>query len=194
MTVNNAPRYGKAEASAWDRGPRFTHRLAWIDLDGELSLVEGTLIRLKVDHSPGDRDVPPVWAVVLSDRRRPRRWRLRLVVLPAPIRLGAHVPLFKQFLGWTRPRLRSPEDADRWTWRVIVAHTQLRLAAPIAVDQRKPWEKTTRTSTALTPTGVRRGFRNIRPHLGSPAERRERARIRSEKGIRWGGRPLTAAA
>lgn len=26
------------------------------------------------------------------------------------------------------------------------------------------------------------------------AERKERARIRSEKGIRWGGRPLSAAA
>jgi hypothetical protein len=26
------------------------------------------------------------------------------------------------------------------------------------------------------------------------AERRERARIRSEKGIRWGGRPISAAA
>jgi hypothetical protein len=26
------------------------------------------------------------------------------------------------------------------------------------------------------------------------AERKERARIRSEKGIRWGGRPLKAAA
>lgn len=26
------------------------------------------------------------------------------------------------------------------------------------------------------------------------AERRERARIRGEKGIRWGGRPLAAAA
>ncbi|MGW0463459.1 hypothetical protein [Streptomyces tendae] len=26
------------------------------------------------------------------------------------------------------------------------------------------------------------------------AQRRERARIRSEKGIRWGGRPLATAA
>lgn len=26
-----------------------------------------------------------------------------------------------------------------------------------------------------------------------PPQRRERARVRSEKGIRWGGRPLTAA-
>ncbi|MGX1474959.1 UNVERIFIED_CONTAM: hypothetical protein RKD50_003767 [Streptomyces canus] len=24
--------------------------------------------------------------------------------------------LFKQTLGWTRPRLRSSEAADRWTW------------------------------------------------------------------------------
>ncbi|WUF33289.1 hypothetical protein OHO28_51560 [Streptomyces europaeiscabiei] len=28
---------------------------------GELPLIEGTLIRFKVDHLPGDRDVPPVW-------------------------------------------------------------------------------------------------------------------------------------
>jgi hypothetical protein len=31
------------------------------------------------------------------------------------------------------------------------------------------------------------------PHVLA-AQRRERARIRSEKGIRWGGRPLTLAA
>ncbi|GHC44817.1 hypothetical protein GCM10010507_19890 [Streptomyces cinnamoneus] len=71
-------------------------------------------------------------------------------------------------LGWARPRLRDPQAADRWTWLVIVAHTQLRLAVPLATDQRKPWEKTTRPGTALTPTRVRRGFRNIRPHLSSP--------------------------
>lgn len=77
--------------------------------------------------------------------------------------------LFKQSLGWARPRLRNPQAADRWTWIVIVAHTQLRLAVPLATDQRKPWEKITRTGTALTPTRVRRGFRNIHPRLGSPA-------------------------
>ncbi|MFF4926394.1 transposase [Kitasatospora sp. NPDC001261] len=41
--------------------PYLTHRSAWIGDDGELPLVEGTLIRLKVDHLPGDRDAPPVW-------------------------------------------------------------------------------------------------------------------------------------
>lgn len=37
--------------------------------------------------------------------------------------------MIKQTLGWTRPKRRSPEVADRWTWLVIDAHTQLRLTA-----------------------------------------------------------------
>ncbi len=62
LTVNDAPRYGRAETRAWDRvNPRPTHRSAWIGLDGELPLVEGTLIRLKVDRLLDDRDAPPVW-------------------------------------------------------------------------------------------------------------------------------------
>lgn len=36
----------------------------------------------------------------------------------------------KQTLGWTTPKLRSPEAADRWTCILIVAHTQLRLVRP----------------------------------------------------------------
>ncbi|WP_369251963.1 transposase [Streptomyces sp. R41] len=62
MTVNDTPRYGKAEARAWDRlHPELQQRSAWIDHEGELPIIEGTLIRLKVDHLPGDRDAPPVW-------------------------------------------------------------------------------------------------------------------------------------
>ena len=73
----------------------------------------------------------------------------------------------KQTLGWTTPKLRTPEAADRWTWILIVAHTQLRLARPLAEDLRRPWEKPT-TSDRLTPARVRRGFRNIRAHLACP--------------------------
>ncbi|MFH8350084.1 transposase, partial [Streptomyces sp. NPDC018045] len=40
VTVNDTPRYGKAK---------------------ELPVIEGTLIRLDVDHLPGDHDAPPVW-------------------------------------------------------------------------------------------------------------------------------------
>lgn len=74
----------------------------------------------------------------------------------------------KQTLGWTAPKLRTPEAADRWTWLLIVAHTQLRLARPLAPDLRRPWEKSA-TSGRLTPARVRRGFRNIRAHLACPA-------------------------
>ncbi|AQW48482.1 transposase [Streptomyces hygroscopicus] len=73
----------------------------------------------------------------------------------------------KQTLGWTAPKLRTPEAADRWTWVLIVAHTQLRLARPLAADLRRPWEKPT-ASDRLTPARVRRGFRNIRAYLACP--------------------------
>jgi hypothetical protein len=53
---------GIAVASSWDRlHPRLTHRTCWLDHHGELPIIEGTLIRLKVDHLPGDRDPKPVW-------------------------------------------------------------------------------------------------------------------------------------
>ena len=40
-------RYGTAVTAAWDRvHPRLTHRAAWLDHDGELPVIEGTLIRL----------------------------------------------------------------------------------------------------------------------------------------------------
>ncbi len=34
--------------------------------------------------------------------------------------------MLKQTLGWTTPELREPATADRWTWLVIAADTQLR--------------------------------------------------------------------
>jgi hypothetical protein len=49
--------------------------------------------------------------------------------------------LFEQALGWTAPKIRNPQAAGRWTWLIIAAHTQLRLARPLAEDLRRPWEK-----------------------------------------------------
>ena len=61
-TSTMTSRYGMATAAAWDRvHPRLTHRAAWLDHDGDLPVIEGTLIRLQVDHLPGDRDPKPVW-------------------------------------------------------------------------------------------------------------------------------------
>jgi len=61
-TSTATSRYGTAVAAAWDRlHPRLTHRGAWLGHDGKLPIIEGTLIRLQVDHLPGDRDPKPVW-------------------------------------------------------------------------------------------------------------------------------------
>lgn len=51
---------------------------------------------------------------------------------------------------------------------MVVAHTQLRLARPLAADLRRPWEKPAKPER-LNPARVRRGFRNIRAHLLCPA-------------------------
>jgi hypothetical protein len=61
-TTTQTTRYGTAVAQAWDRlHPRLTHRSAWLAHDGPLPVIEGSLIRLQVDHLPGDRDPKPVW-------------------------------------------------------------------------------------------------------------------------------------
>jgi hypothetical protein len=74
----------------------------------------------------------------------------------------------KQALGWTTPRVRTPEQADRWTRLVLLAYTQLRLARPIAVEARLPWERRL-PAHRLTPARIRRGFPRLLPALGTPA-------------------------
>ncbi|GHE09692.1 hypothetical protein GCM10010339_62940 [Streptomyces alanosinicus] len=167
VTMNDTPRYGKAEARAWDRvRPRLTHRSAWIDLDGELALVDGTLIRLKVDHLPGDRDAPPVWpwssatGAASVDVAFVRSCYLRRFDLEHTFRL------FKQSLGWTRPRLRDPQAVDRWTWLVIAAHTQLR--------PRCRWQPTSaspgRRPHAPAPRSPRPGSGGVQEHPPPPGQ------------------------
>jgi hypothetical protein len=75
---------------------------------------------------------------------------------------------FKQVLGWTAPKLRDPAAADRWTWLLIAAYTQLRLAAVLAADLRLPWQPRQPPGT-MTPARVRRGFRAVRETAGTPA-------------------------
>src|SRR3954447_4705868 len=61
-TTSETARYGCAQALSWDRmHPRLTHRGAWAAHPGRLPIVEGTLIRLAVEHLPGARAAKPVW-------------------------------------------------------------------------------------------------------------------------------------
>jgi DDE superfamily endonuclease len=162
-------RYGMAAAAAWDRvHARLTHRAAWLDHDSPLPVIEGTLIRLQVDHLPGDRAPKPVWLWWSGTGAAPaevdRCWQafLRRFDLEHTFRL------FKQVLGWTAPKIRDPAAADRWTWLIIACHSQLRLARPLAADLRLPWERPAPPGR-LTPARVRRGFRNLRTTLPCPA-------------------------
>jgi hypothetical protein len=138
-----------------------TRRTCWIDHDGDLPIIAGTLIRLQVAHLPGERDPKPVWlwcsAPNATTADIDRWWQtfLRRFDLEHTFRL------FNQTLGWTRPEVRTTEAADRWTWLIIAAYTQLRLARTLVADLRRPWERPA-APDRLTPARVRRGFRNIR--------------------------------
>ena len=74
----------------------------------------------------------------------------------------------KQSLGWTTPRVRSPEQADRWTWLVVATYTQLQLARPWIADCRLPWERPL-DPDKLTPSRVRRAVSSLLPLVGTPA-------------------------
>ncbi|GAA2768737.1 hypothetical protein GCM10010103_77800 [Streptomyces paradoxus] len=61
-----------------------------------------------------------------------------------------------------------PSTPHRWTWLIIAAYTQLRLARPLFRDLRHPWEKPA-APNRLTPARVRRTFRNLHQHMACPA-------------------------
>jgi hypothetical protein len=79
------------------------------------------------------------------------------------------VKFLKGAFGWTTPRVRHPDQADRWTWLVLAAYPQLRLARGVVADCRLPWECPL-PNGSLTPTRVLRNFASLLPLLSTPAE------------------------
>ena len=155
-------RPGRGCTSGWHAAAAGKHH------DGELPVIEGTLIRLQVDHLPGCRDAEPLWlwssraAATAEEVNRAWQAFLRRFDIEHTFRF------LKQQLGWTRPKLRDPAAADRWTWLVIAAYAQLWLARDLAADIRLPWQQPCAPGR-LTPARVRRGFRRIRQDLPVPA-------------------------
>lgn len=72
----------------------------------------------------------------------------------------------KQALLWSAPRLRTPEQFERWTDLVAAVHNQLVLARPLAVIVHRPWEVAARP---VTPQQVRRVMARIITQVGTPA-------------------------
>jgi hypothetical protein len=73
----------------------------------------------------------------------------------------------KQELLWEQPRLRTPEQFDRWTQIVAIVHNHLVLARDLVEPELHPWENKQRQPT---PQQVRRGMHKLLPRLGSPAK------------------------
>jgi hypothetical protein len=127
------------------------------------------VIRLQVDRLPGTGTPQPLWlwhsATAITATAVDRLWQafLRRFDLEHTFRF------LKQTLGWTTPRVRTPDAADRWTWLVVTAHTQLRLARHLVEDRQRPWERKPVTPARLSPARVRRGFRAVRLTAVLPA-------------------------
>jgi DDE superfamily endonuclease len=163
------PRHGTVQVTAWDRvHPKLCKDAAWHDHPGKVPVIEGTLIQLRPGRLPGYREPKPMWlwagVTGAAGAEVAVLWQayLRRFDLEHTFRF------FKQVLGWTAPKIRDPAAADRWTWIIIAACTQLRLAASLAADLRLPWQRP-QPPGAMTPARVRRGFRAVRETLGTPA-------------------------
>jgi len=72
----------------------------------------------------------------------------------------------KQALLWETPRLRTPEQFERWSHIVAIAHNHLVLARNLVEVQWRPWENKQRQPT---PQQVRRGMHKLLGRLGTPA-------------------------
>lgn len=183
-------RYGTVTVTAWhNMHPRLSGRGHWADHDTP-PIVNGTIIRVEVEHLPNPtaRAKKTLW-LWWSGPDTPDLdvcWRayLRRFDIEHTFRF------VKNTLGWTAPSLCTPEQAERWTWLTIATYTQLRLARTHVDDLRLPWERP-RPASQLTPTRVRRGFRRLRAHIGTPANppKPSRAGPGRPKGTRTGPRP-----
>jgi hypothetical protein len=139
---------------------------------GPLPIVVGTLIQVEVERLPrGERRREPrvLWLwwhgpegttpdLDLLWRSYVRRFDLE------------HTFRFlKQTFGWTTPRVRHPEQADLWTWLVVAAFTQVRLARACVADRRLPWERRYDPGR-LTPIRVHRVVSSLLMEIGTPAK------------------------
>jgi hypothetical protein len=159
--------YGTVTVHAWAGLHPKQHRHPGHGSRGPRPIVRGTVLRVQVERVPAKTRPPKLLWLWWAGPGQPDldlAWRtyVRRFDLEHTVRFA------KQTLGWTTPRVRHPEQADRWTWLVLAGYAQLRLARQVAGDRRLPWERP-RPPGKLSPYRVRRGFPRLLAALGSPA-------------------------
>jgi hypothetical protein len=161
------PGYGRVRLQAWSGLHSLPQQHAGRGTRGPRPLVRGTLIRLEVDHLPRPTKTPqPLW--FFWSAPIPPELATLWQAYCARSAIEHTFRFFKQTLKWTTPKLRTPEAADRWTWLLLLAYVQLRLAREQVADARLPWQPPL-TPEHRTPARVRRGFSHLLAHLGTPA-------------------------
>ena len=160
--------YGSVRVRAWSGLHPKTRRIGERYGCKRAPVVRGTVVLVEVGKLPRQTRKPKklwLWWSGQSEADLDLIWRAycRRFDLEHTIRF------MKQTLGWTTPRVRHPEQADRWTWLVLAAYAQLRLARAIVADARLPWERLQRPR-GLTPTRVLRGFATLLAVVGTPAK------------------------
>lgn len=131
------------------------------------AIVKGTVILLEVSKLPRETRKPRVFWLWWRGPGEPGLaflWRayVRRFDLEHTFRF------LKTTLNWQAPRVRHPKQADLWSWLVLLAFTQLRLARSMVEDVRLPWQRP-QERQRMTPSRVRRGFIELLPLLGTPA-------------------------
>jgi hypothetical protein len=159
--------YGAVTVKAWAGLHPKQHRHPGHGSRGPRPIVRGTVIRVQVQRVPARTRPPKVLWLWWAGPGQPdldRAWRAytRRFDLEHTVRFA------KQTLGWTTPRVRTPAQAERWTWLVLAGYTQLRLARQLVADQRLAWERP-RPPGQLSPYRARRGFSRLLCAVGSPA-------------------------
>jgi DDE superfamily endonuclease len=169
LVLPGTPLYGTVRAEAWHRVHPLIHGdRGWFEGRKELPVLRGTLIHVTVERLPDGRDPHRamwLWHAGPGPLSLDELWRTYL----ARFDIEHAFKLLKGALGLTAAKVRAPEQADRWARIIMAACAQLLLARPLAADLRRPWEKHPDPARPLTPGRVRRGFRNIRRELGTPA-------------------------
>ena len=124
-----------------------------------------SVVRVPREQAPDTkRDSRESWLVLLDDR------------IPLSQVVGLYARRFsqehgyrflKQHLLWNKAQVRTPEQYERWSLLVALAHNQLLLARELGQAAFRPWERP--SARGLTPQQVRRSMSLILSQVGTPA-------------------------